>query len=93
MINRVLPLCKPLLQQLSRNVARNTVSSRASHFASYRVAPPPASKATRIGAEVVCAGMWWWILWHLWHESDHITGEFPYPEASEWTNKELGIPS
>lgn len=41
-----------------------------------------------------CSGglMWWWILWHLWHEPEHITGEFPYPDPSEWTNAELGIP-
>lgn len=40
---------------------------------SYRVAPPPHSKATRIGAELVGAAMWWWVLWHLWHEHEHIT--------------------
>lgn len=36
--------------------------------------------------------MWWWILWHLWHDFDHIVGEFPYPKPREWTNAELGIP-
>lgn len=36
--------------------------------------------------------MWWWILWHLWHDFDHIVGEFPYPDPSEWTDAELGIP-
>ena len=40
---------------------------------SYRVAPPPHSKATAIGADLVGAAMWWWVLWHLWHEYEHIT--------------------
>lgn len=36
--------------------------------------------------------MWWWILWHFWHDFDHIIGEFPYPDPSKWTDAELGIP-
>lgn len=40
---------------------------------SYRTAAPPASKATLYTAEAVSAGMWWWVLWHLWHEYEHIT--------------------
>ncbi|KAH8284391.1 hypothetical protein KR054_000163 [Drosophila jambulina] len=59
---------------------------------SYRNAPPPHSKATRIGAVAVGATMWWWVLWHLWHEPDHITGEFDYPNPKIWSNSELGIP-
>lgn len=45
-----------------------------------------------IGATCTGGFVWWWILWHLWHEPEHITGEFPYPDPSEWTNAELGIP-
>lgn len=40
---------------------------------SYRTAAPPASKATLYTAEAISAGMWWWVLWHLWHEYEHIT--------------------
>lgn len=40
----------------------------------------------------IFAVMWWWIFWHLWHDIDHITGEFPYPRPELWTNAELGIP-
>ncbi|THK32865.1 NADH dehydrogenase [ubiquinone] 1 beta subcomplex subunit 2, mitochondrial [Diachasma alloeum] len=36
--------------------------------------------------------MWWWILWHMWHDWGHIVGEFPYPEPEKWTDEELGIP-
>lgn len=36
--------------------------------------------------------MWWWIIWHLYWDWGHIVGEFPYPDASEWTDEELGIP-
>ncbi|XP_017471274.1 PREDICTED: uncharacterized protein LOC108362696 isoform X2 [Rhagoletis zephyria] len=46
---------------------------RKSHVVSYRVVPAKQSKITTVGAEVVGAAMWWWILWHLWHEHEHIT--------------------
>lgn len=36
--------------------------------------------------------MWWWIFWHLYWDWGHIVGEFPYPDASQWTDAELGIP-
>ncbi|XP_046982331.1 NADH dehydrogenase [ubiquinone] 1 beta subcomplex subunit 2, mitochondrial-like [Schistocerca americana] len=58
----------------------------------YRSAPKPHAKITIFLAEAVGAYMWWWILWHLWHEPEHITGEFPYPDPSKWTDEELGIP-
>ncbi|TDG38569.1 hypothetical protein AWZ03_015009 [Drosophila navojoa] len=68
------------------------VIKRQSHVVSYRSAPPPHSKATRIGAVAVGGAMWWWVIWHLWHEPDHITGEFDYPDAAKWSNFHLGIP-
>lgn len=67
-------------------------SIRRSHAANYREGPPPPSTATRIGAEVVAGAMWWWVLYHIFTEYEHITGEFEYPDPSAWTNAELGIP-
>nr|XP_036220747.1 uncharacterized protein LOC106621913 [Bactrocera oleae] len=46
---------------------------RRSHVVSYREVPLKQSAITKVGAEIVGAAMWWWILWHLWHESEHIT--------------------
>ncbi|XP_018400313.1 PREDICTED: uncharacterized protein LOC108777833 [Cyphomyrmex costatus] len=43
-------------------------------------------------AEAFGGLMWWWILWHFWHDFGHIVGEFPYPDPSKWTDEELGIP-
>ncbi|XP_055386953.1 uncharacterized protein LOC129615659 isoform X2 [Condylostylus longicornis] len=43
------------------------------HAVSYRIAPTVHSKATHLGANLVGAAMWWWIIWHLWHEYEHIT--------------------
>ncbi|KAH8244611.1 hypothetical protein KR038_007086 [Drosophila bunnanda] len=77
---------------VSRMTVGNKILKRNSHVVSYRNAPPPHSKATRIGAVTVGATMWWWVLWHLWHEPDHITGEFDYPNPKLWSNSELGIP-
>ncbi|KRF82705.1 NADH dehydrogenase [ubiquinone] 1 beta subcomplex subunit 2, mitochondrial [Drosophila virilis] len=71
---------------------KTKVINRKSHVVSYRSAPPPHSKATKIGAVAVGGAMWWWVIWHLWHEPDHITGEFEYPNTSKWSNAHLGIP-
>ncbi|XP_014276759.1 NADH dehydrogenase [ubiquinone] 1 beta subcomplex subunit 2, mitochondrial [Halyomorpha halys] len=59
---------------------------------SYRCGAYPPSKLSIVGANVLQGFMWWWVLWHLWHESDHITGEFPWPDTSKYTDEELGIP-
>ncbi|KAG8237116.1 hypothetical protein J437_LFUL008168 [Ladona fulva] len=58
----------------------------------YRSAVPNYSKENWILAEFVGGFMWWWVLWHLWHDYEHITGEFPYPDPTKWTDAELGIP-
>ncbi|KFO30120.1 NADH dehydrogenase [ubiquinone] 1 beta subcomplex subunit 2, mitochondrial [Fukomys damarensis] len=36
--------------------------------------------------------MWFWILWRFWHDSDAVLGHFTYPDPSQWTDEELGIP-
>uniref|UniRef100_A0A224Y2Y0 Putative nadh dehydrogenase n=1 Tax=Panstrongylus lignarius TaxID=156445 RepID=A0A224Y2Y0_9HEMI len=59
---------------------------------SYRVGGYPHSTFQIVGSNILAGLMWWWILWHMWHEPDHVLGEFPYPKPSKWTNEELGIP-
>ncbi|XP_017036409.1 NADH dehydrogenase [ubiquinone] 1 beta subcomplex subunit 2, mitochondrial-like [Drosophila kikkawai] len=88
---KLVPL-KTSIGFINRRIIENNIFKRNSHVVSYRNAPPPHSKATRIGAVAVGATMWWWVLWHLWHEPDHITGEFDYPNPKTWSNSELGIP-
>uniref|UniRef100_A0A182Y6M0 Uncharacterized protein n=2 Tax=Anopheles stephensi TaxID=30069 RepID=A0A182Y6M0_ANOST len=66
---------------------------RHGHDWSYRVNGPKPEMLARVGAQVAGGFMWWWILWHLFHEYEHITGEFEYPDPSAWTNAELGIPT
>lgn len=76
------------------NVQRTIQNIRCSHHAAnYRCGPPPPQKSLVWGAEIVQGIAWWWILWHLWTEPDHIFGEFEFPDPSKWTNAELGIPS
>ncbi|XP_053459609.1 NADH dehydrogenase [ubiquinone] 1 beta subcomplex subunit 2, mitochondrial-like [Nycticebus coucang] len=43
-------------------------------------------------SEIFSTTMWFWILWHFWHDSDAVLGHFPYPDPSQWTEEELGIP-
>ncbi|XP_045603583.1 NADH dehydrogenase [ubiquinone] 1 beta subcomplex subunit 2, mitochondrial [Procambarus clarkii] len=58
----------------------------------YRTAPEAPQKITVMKAELLGAFMWWWIIYHLITEPEHLTGEFPYPDVSKWTDAELGIP-
>ncbi|XP_003475506.2 NADH dehydrogenase [ubiquinone] 1 beta subcomplex subunit 2, mitochondrial isoform X2 [Cavia porcellus] len=57
----------------------------------YRECPQP-SRYRVIQAEILSATMWFWILWRFWHDSDAVLGHFPYPDPSQWTDEELGIP-
>ncbi|XP_072001337.1 NADH dehydrogenase [ubiquinone] 1 beta subcomplex subunit 2, mitochondrial [Engystomops pustulosus] len=50
------------------------------------------TKSQHIKAELLGGFMWFWILWHFWHEPDAVFGHFPYPDPSQWTDEELGIP-
>ncbi|KAM0731962.1 NADH dehydrogenase [ubiquinone] 1 beta subcomplex subunit 2, mitochondrial [Formica fusca] len=73
----------------------NLRSVRLSHddyHGTYRGQIPPVEKIWLYGAEIMGGVMWWWVLWHFWHDFGHIVGEFPYPDPSKWTDEELGIP-
>ncbi|KAF7229307.1 NADH dehydrogenase [ubiquinone] 1 beta subcomplex subunit 2, mitochondrial [Nothobranchius furzeri] len=54
---------------------------------------PQLTKRQKYEAEFISGAMWFWILWHSWHDPDAVLGHFPWPDASKWTDEELGIPS
>ncbi|KAJ8381760.1 hypothetical protein SKAU_G00025380 [Synaphobranchus kaupii] len=54
---------------------------------------PQLTKNQNFQAELLGGAMWFWILWHLWHDPDAVLGHFPWPDASKWTDEELGIPA
>ncbi|XP_066525119.1 NADH dehydrogenase [ubiquinone] 1 beta subcomplex subunit 2, mitochondrial [Hoplias malabaricus] len=54
--------------------------------------PPQLTKRQQFQAELLSGAMWFWILWHTWHDSDAVLGHFPWPDTSAWTDEELGIP-
>lgn len=33
---------------------------------------PPIQKKYVYAAEAIGAIMWWWVLWHFWHDFGHI---------------------
>lgn len=92
---------------------------------------PQLTKKQKFESELISGAMWFWILWHLWHDPDAVfvssrvkttlmvcewkllipggtrvadsgicglnaavlvQGHFPWPDASQWTDEELGIP-
>ncbi|XP_037551583.1 NADH dehydrogenase [ubiquinone] 1 beta subcomplex subunit 2, mitochondrial [Nematolebias whitei] len=53
---------------------------------------PQLTKKQKFDAEFLSSFMWFWILWHFWHDPDAVFGHFPWPDASQWTDEELGIP-
>lgn len=53
---------------------------------------PQITKKQKLESELISGAMWFWILWHLWHDPDAVLGHFPWPDASAWTDEELGIP-
>ncbi|XP_060932460.1 NADH dehydrogenase [ubiquinone] 1 beta subcomplex subunit 2, mitochondrial [Limanda limanda] len=53
---------------------------------------PQLTKSQQFQSELLSGAMWFWILWHCWHDPDAVLGHFPWPEVSEWTDEELGIP-
>lgn len=83
----------PLLRVNNGNSKRIINQIRKSHGANYRCGPPIADKYLIYRAEIIQGVMWWWILWHIWTEPEHLFGEFEYPDVSKWTDAELGIPS
>ncbi|KAJ3640971.1 hypothetical protein Zmor_027503 [Zophobas morio] len=81
--------------KLLRGAPLETVQQvrNSSHVWSYRSAGPPPTKNLLWAAEAVQGFAWWWVLWHLYTEPGHVTGEFPYPDPRQWSDEELGIPS
>ncbi|XP_014486387.1 PREDICTED: NADH dehydrogenase [ubiquinone] 1 beta subcomplex subunit 2, mitochondrial-like [Dinoponera quadriceps] len=55
-------------------------------------ASPPVEKNWLYVAEAFGGLLWWWILWHFWHDYDHFLEIVPYPNPVKWTDEELGIP-
>uniref|UniRef100_A0A1Q3EV30 Putative mitochondrial nadh-ubiquinone oxidoreductase aggg subunit n=1 Tax=Culex tarsalis TaxID=7177 RepID=A0A1Q3EV30_CULTA len=94
--SRALLLGRMLQRTAAARVAipaiRQQTVRHGGHDVSYRMNGPKPDMLARVGAQVAGGLMWWWVLWHLFHEYEHITGEFEYPDPSQWTNAELGIP-
>ncbi|XP_076445680.1 NADH dehydrogenase [ubiquinone] 1 beta subcomplex subunit 2, mitochondrial-like [Babylonia areolata] len=74
--------------------SKPVVQTAVRHGGTWYYRRPAADPPKRImyHAEFMGFLMWYWILYHLWKEPEHITGHFPYPDPAEWTDEELGIP-
>ncbi|XP_045466839.1 uncharacterized protein LOC123675519 [Harmonia axyridis] len=93
-VSRAMPALKAAKLLSNNIVLRNKVQqvTRHSHNWYYR-AGAPANPKLEFGAELGMGLAWWWFLWHLWTEPEHIYGHYVYPNPKEWTDEELGIPA
>ncbi|XP_029317742.1 NADH dehydrogenase [ubiquinone] 1 beta subcomplex subunit 2, mitochondrial [Cottoperca gobio] len=92
---RALGVLRTGTQLLRRGTQKITTrkSSDGPHIVPQYRQYPQITKKQKFHAEFLSAAMWFWILWHFWHDPDAVMGHFPWPEASEWTDEELGIPA
>ncbi|KAL7639115.1 UNVERIFIED_CONTAM: hypothetical protein RMT77_010649 [Armadillidium vulgare] len=86
-----------LIRQIFTNTHRKfgTSNVKQSSLAprwSYRRPPLPAKPYLDKIADGIGIVMWYWILYHCITQWEHLAGEWPYPDASKWTDEELGIP-
>ena len=65
----------------------------------YRRQNPRPAKGSMV--DILATGtmtlIYWWIFWHVFTEPGHMLGgsywgEFDFPDPTQWTDKELGIP-
>uniref|UniRef100_A0A3B5B1K1 NADH dehydrogenase [ubiquinone] 1 beta subcomplex subunit 2, mitochondrial n=1 Tax=Stegastes partitus TaxID=144197 RepID=A0A3B5B1K1_9TELE len=73
-------------------VQENGLSADVPHIAARYRQMPEITDNQVFQAEFIMGAMWFWILWHFWHDPSAVTGHFPWPDASKWTDAELGIP-
>ncbi|KAJ8391087.1 hypothetical protein AAFF_G00097080 [Aldrovandia affinis] len=52
---------------------------------------PQLTKNQLFQAELLSSAMWFWILWHCWHDLDAVTGHFPWPDASHLQTLCVGL--
>ncbi|XP_034169073.2 NADH dehydrogenase [ubiquinone] 1 beta subcomplex subunit 2, mitochondrial [Pangasianodon hypophthalmus] len=81
--------------QLIRRGPQHTFIRKAGgapHIVAQYRQPPQITKHQKFRSELLSGFMWFWILWHFWHDSDAVLGHFPWPDTDAWTDQELGIP-
>ncbi|XP_068442426.1 NADH dehydrogenase [ubiquinone] 1 beta subcomplex subunit 2, mitochondrial [Clinocottus analis] len=92
---RVLGVLRTGSQLLRRRTQKITTrkASDGPHIEPQYRAYPQLTKKQKFDSEVISGAMWFWILWHCWHEPEAVLGHYAWPDASAWTDEELGIPA
>ncbi|KAJ1523435.1 hypothetical protein ONE63_001296 [Megalurothrips usitatus] len=93
LLSRSLPLIRSALLK-PKNAATPKVSVRNSGdgFRYRNMGDPPGSEAIERATDISFTLFWYWVCYHTITKYDHLTGEFPWPDASQWTDEELGVP-
>ncbi|XP_018018579.1 NADH dehydrogenase [ubiquinone] 1 beta subcomplex subunit 2, mitochondrial [Hyalella azteca] len=58
----------------------------------YRSPPAHPPKKNLIAAELLGGFVWFWIFYRFFNDYEMLTNEWPYPDLSQWSDEELGIP-
>lgn len=92
-LSRLAPFGRRLILSKSRKpILDNTTRSSSGQWF-YREINKNHSTYVNYAGEIVMGIAWYWVLYHLWYDTGKFVGEFPYPDPSKWTDKELGIPA
>ncbi|KAK2162694.1 hypothetical protein LSH36_93g02001 [Paralvinella palmiformis] len=92
-LSRLAPLGRRLmLSQSGKPILKSTTRSSSGQWF-YREENRNHSAYVKYTAEIVMGLAWYWVLYHIWYDTGKLVGEFPYPDPSTWTDRELGIPA
>ncbi|XP_068631338.1 NADH dehydrogenase [ubiquinone] 1 beta subcomplex subunit 2, mitochondrial-like [Battus philenor] len=84
---------RAVLLRTSKTAADHQIKRNGGHGSwTYRMPPPLPSKRATYLAEGLGGLCWYWILYHLATEPEHVYGEWPYIDPSTYCDLELGIP-
>lgn len=97
LISRGLPLLQRTLLKSGKNSAVHRVAIQVRNSGDafrYRCqgGEPPGSEFQEKMTDAAYIIFWWWVCYNCIAHYDHIIGEYEYPDASKWTDEELGVP-
>ncbi|XP_034232715.1 NADH dehydrogenase [ubiquinone] 1 beta subcomplex subunit 2, mitochondrial-like [Thrips palmi] len=96
LVSRGLPLLGRALVSSAKSPAVHRVAIQVRNSGGtfrYRgIGEAPGSEAQERAADIAYTIFWWWVCFKCIVSYDHLIGEYDWPDASKWTDEELGVP-